>query len=136
MKPKLIICFVVAVAIFGVCAPTFAHHGNSAYDEKHPITIMGTVTGFIWANPHCQIYLDVKDKGGKVAHWGIESMSPGVLIREGWNSNMLNPGEMVTVTLIAAKNGAPVGYTGNACSKDCKVVRANGETLPLFKEVE
>ena len=33
---------------------------------------------------------------------------------------MLNPGDVVIVTLIAAKNGAPVGYTENACSKSAR----------------
>ena len=133
MKPKLITRFALSVTFLGVCAPMFAHHGNSQYDEKHPVTITGTVTEFVWQNPHCQIYIDVKDKDGKLVHWGIESMSPGVMLREGWNPSMLNPGDVVSVTLIAAKNGAPVGYAGNACSKQCKVVRANGETLPLFR---
>lgn len=136
MKPKLIIHFSLGVTFLGLCGSLFAHHGNSAYDAAHPITITGTVTEFVWENPHCQIYLDVKDKGGKVVNWGVESMSPGVLIREGWTPSMLNPGDVVSVTLIPAKNGAPVGYTGNACSKQCKVVRANGETLPLFSEQE
>lgn len=136
MQPKLITRFALLVTFLGVCAPMFAHHGNSQYDEKHPVTVTGTVTEFVWQNPHCQIYIDVKDKDGKLVHWGIESMSPGVMLREGWNPSMLNPGDVVSVTLIAAKNGAPVGYAGNACSKQCKVVRANGETLPLFKEEE
>ena len=134
MRPTLTACFALAAAFLGLCGPTAAHHGNSQYDEKHPITITGAVKEFVWASPHCQIYLDVKEKSGKVLNWGIESMSPGVMIREGWTPDLLKPGDVVTITLIAAKNGAPVGYVGNACSNQCKVVRASGETLPLFKE--
>ena len=61
-----------------------AHHGNSAYDEEHWISLSGTVTEFIWANPHCQIFLDVKDDKGAVVNWAIESQSPGILRRNNW----------------------------------------------------
>lgn len=134
MKFKVVLGLVFAAAFLGVCISASAHHGNSAYDEKNPITVTGTVKEFVWANPHCQFYLDVKGKDGKVVNWGIESMSPGVMIREGWNPTMVKAGDVVSITLIPAKDGAPVGYTGNGCSKQCKVVRASGETLPLFKE--
>ena len=45
-------------------APIFAHHGNAAYDETKEVTLKGTVTEFDWANPHAQIYFDVKDVKG------------------------------------------------------------------------
>ena len=57
----------------------FAHHGNSAYDETVRVPIKGTVTEFIWTNPHSQIYVDVKDSSGKVVNWGVETNSPGLL---------------------------------------------------------
>src|SRR3984893_11964738 len=47
----------------------FAHHGNTAYDETARVRIKGTVTEFIWTNPHSQIYLDVKDSSGRVVNW-------------------------------------------------------------------
>ena len=61
MNPKLAACIVVIAGFLAVCGPVSAHHGNSAYDEVHQIAVTGTVTEFVWANPHCQIYMDVKD---------------------------------------------------------------------------
>jgi hypothetical protein len=90
--------------------PTMAHHGNSAYDEEKPITLRGTVTEFDWANPHAQIYFDVKGEKGHVAHWGCETLSPGKLMRSGWSKDSVKPGDQITITLVAAKNGAPVGF--------------------------
>ena len=56
----------MVVGVLVLAARTSAHHGAPAlYDVLHPITIKGTVTEFVWSNPHCQIYLDVKDKEGK-----------------------------------------------------------------------
>jgi len=105
-----------------------AHHGNSAYDEEHWITLSGTVTEFAWSNPHCEIFVDVKDSAGKVANWAIESQSPGILRRNNWTRTTLKAGDQVTITLAPAKNGAPVGFSGN---KEGKVVFADGRVLKM-----
>src|SRR5260221_14458389 len=57
MKRKLVTSFVLIAALLTLSYSLLAHHGNSAYDEKNPITLKGTVTDFVWANPHTQIYL-------------------------------------------------------------------------------
>jgi hypothetical protein len=102
--------FLAAALLFGSLTPVFAHHGNAAYDETKEVTLKGTVTEFDWANPHAQIYFDVKDAKGNVAHWGCETLSPGKLVRAGWSKEAVKPGEHITITLVAAKNGAPVGF--------------------------
>ena len=71
--------FAVAMGILTVSAPIFAHHGNAEYDEKKPLTLKGTVTEFMWASPHSKILFDTKDSKGGVAHWSIETLSPGKL---------------------------------------------------------
>ena len=101
--------FVIA-AILTLAGSTFAHHGLSAYDEKNPVTLKGTVTEFEWSNPHSQIYFDVKDDKGNVTHWACETLNPARLLRAGWSRHSLNPGDQITISLIAAKNGAPVGF--------------------------
>ncbi len=111
-----------------ICAPVSAHHGNSAYDEEHQISVTGTVTEFVWSNPHCQIYMDVKDSQGKVVNWAIESQSPGILRRNSWTKTTLKPGDQITVTVAPAKNGAPVGFSGN---KEGKVVFSDGRILKM-----
>ena len=121
--PVLVIaCFLV------VCGPMSAHHGNSAYDEAHWITISGAVTEFVWANPHCQIFLDVKDDKGAAVNWAIESQSPGILRRNNWTRTSVKPGDQVTITLAPAKNGAPVGFSGNQMGK---IVFADGHVLKM-----
>ncbi len=85
MYPKLVASYVLIVSLLVFCGPMLAHHGNVAYDEIHLITISGTVTEIVWANPHVQFFLDVKDDKGKVVNWGIESQSPGILHRNGWS---------------------------------------------------
>src|SRR5579863_470715 len=113
-----------AVALLLISMPLLAHHGNAAYDEKNPITIKGTVTEFAWTNPHVQIYLDVKDDKGNVAHWSVETYSPGKLVRAGWTKDVIKPGDEVSINLVPARNGAPVGFLH-------KLVLPNGKVLTL-----
>jgi hypothetical protein len=106
----------------------FAHHGNTAYDETARVRIKGTVTEFIWTNPHSQIYLDVKDRSGKVVNWGVETNSPGILTRAGWTRRSLKAGDEITIILCPAKNGQPVAYTGSG-DPGTKVIFADGREL-------
>ena len=125
------ILFVVASLLF-LPAPVLAHHGNSAYDEQARVPVKGIVTEFVWTNPHAQIYLDVKDKNGKVVNWGIETNSPGILTRSGWTKRSLKPGDEVTIILCPAKNGAPVAYIGSG-DPGTKVIFSDARELD-FKD--
>ncbi len=105
-----------------------AHHGNSAYDETARVPIKGTVTEFIWTNPHSQIYLDVKDSSGKVVNWGVETNSPGILGRAGWTRRSLKAGDKITIIVCPAKNGQPVAYAGSG-DPGTKVIFSDGREL-------
>lgn len=118
---------IAAAALLAIGIPVWAHHGNAAYDDKNPITIKGKVTEFAWKNPHVQIYLDVKDSKGAVAHWSVETFSPGKLVRAGWAKDAIKPGDVVSINLIPAKSGAPVGFLH-------KVVLPDGTELGLQEQ--
>jgi Family of unknown function (DUF6152) len=128
MSFKLAKSIALIAGLLAVCGTLSAHHGNSAYDEQHWITITGTVTEFVWANPHCQIFLDVKDDKGAVVNWAIESQSPGIMRRNSWTRTSVKPGDQITITLAPAKNEAPVGFSGNTMGK---VVFADGHVLKM-----
>jgi hypothetical protein len=119
---------VIVASLLLLCGSALAHHGNSAYDEEHWTTLSGTVTEFVWSNPHCEIFLDVKDNAGKAVNWAIESQSPGILRRNNWTRTTLKAGDRITITVAPAKNGAPVGFSGN---KEGKVVFADGHVLKM-----
>jgi hypothetical protein len=122
MRRKFGIFLVVVLCFMPLSAPLLAHHGTAAYDETNRVTIKGTVTQFLWANPHTQIFLDVKDDKGKVTNWSTETFSPGKLVHMGWAPDCVKPGDQVTITLFPAKNGSPVGYL-------LKLVFADGREL-------
>jgi hypothetical protein len=97
------------------CAPVMAHHGTSNYaTTAQTVTLTGSVTEFVWANPHVYLLFDVKDESGMVVHWAGEMNSPGVLKAAGWTKNTLKVGDTVQVTLRPNKFGTPVGLLSRA----------------------
>jgi hypothetical protein len=115
------------IALLAV-APLFAHHGtNASYDMDKSITLTGTVTEFVWSNPHCQLYFDVKDDSGKTVSWGGETNSPGNLKNGGWTRESVKPGDKVTVLLHPSRAGTPVGVIQTVTLSNGKVLgRAGG----------
>ena len=87
-----------------------AHHGNAAYDTTKEVTVKGTVTELVLANPHSFIKFDVKDQSGNVVHWTVESSAASVnLPKYHLTKDSLKPGDPITITMIVAKNGKPFG---------------------------
>jgi hypothetical protein len=110
MKAKIgIVRLVIALAVLAFPVALLAHHGNAIYDETKAVTVKGVVTDWLWANPHCLLEFDVKDDKGNSVHWAAEVSNPPDMIARGWSRKMFKAGDDVTITLIAAKNGEPIG---------------------------
>ena len=121
MRRKLLAALFV-LAVLAISSPVFAHHGNASYENK-PVTIKGTVTKWLWTNPHSFLMLDVTDESGKVVHWVCENQAPSTLVNFGYNAKTFKAGDEVTVVMSAvARNGASVGRIN-------KVILANGYTM-------
>ena len=90
-----------------VAMPVLAHHSFQAeYDENKLVTVNGTVTKVAWTNPHVMLNVDVRDDRGNVANWEMELASPNGLLRQGWKLDSLKPGDQVTVSGYAARDGS------------------------------
>lgn len=111
-----------AAAFLFVSMPVVAHHGAASFDTEKELTLKGTVTEWIWANPHCFLKFDAKDDTGTVRTWAVETQNPTDMSKRGWRRTSFKPGDEITVTLQAVKNGAPVGRVRH-------VVLPNGQTL-------
>jgi hypothetical protein len=113
---------VMAVAVLSM--PLLAHHGNASYENKQ-VTIKGTVTKWLWTNPHTFLFLDVTDDKGNVAHWVCENQAPSTLVNFGFNAKTFKAGDQVTVVMSAvARNGAPVGRINKVILPDGYVMNA------------
>ena len=109
-----VIRMALALAIVAAPVTLFAHHGNAIYDESKAVTVKGVVTDWVWANPHCLLEMDVKDEKGNSVHWTAEVSNPPDMINRGWSRKMFKPGDEVTITMIVAKNGEPIGRIARA----------------------
>jgi hypothetical protein len=100
---------VIVVAFVSVSVPLFAHHGAASYDTSRTVTVSGTVTEYVWANPHVFLKVDAKDDSGNPSHWVIEAWNPVTQTSRGWTKNTFKPGDEVVVDVTPAKNNQPVG---------------------------
>jgi hypothetical protein len=87
--------------------PAWAHHSMAGFDRQKTVSLVGTVKQFKWANPHSWIEMDVPDAKGDVTTWNVEMTSPAVLIRAGWKSSVMKPGDKVTVMCHPQQTGEP-----------------------------
>ncbi|MBZ5645125.1 MAG: hypothetical protein LAO19_20385 [Acidobacteriia bacterium] len=110
-----------ALALAG---PALAHHGGSAYDTTHMLTLTGTVKEFQFIQPHPLITLEAKDDQGVVTVWSVEMTAPNHLVHFGWSGKKLKPGDQITVTGSPSKNGLKVLNLR-------KISYTNGAEIPL-----
>src|SRR5216117_3060067 len=116
----------LTVALLAGVLTLFAHHGtNASYDPNKSVTLTGTVTEWVFSNPHSQLFFDVKDSSGKIVHWGGELNSPGNLKRDGWTKTTFKAVDQVTLNVNPSKAGTPVGNVDRS-----KPVILNGKELP------
>ena len=122
MKNRLAVSSLVMIGLLTASVPLFAHHGNASYGNAKQLTVKGTVTEWVWLNPHTLLKMEVKDEEGKVVNWVVEWSAPSSLINFGINKQTFKPGDEVTVVMITPDNGAPVGRIQ-------RVMLANGKWL-------
>ena len=96
-----------ALLLASAAGASYAHHSFGAeFDSTKPIKMTGVVTRLEWTNPHVYIFIDVKDKAGKVTNWGFEMGPPHMLQKAGWKKNSLTIGETIDVEGWLARDGS------------------------------
>lgn len=105
-----------------LCAATNAHHSTAMFDANQRVALNATIKELQWSNPHAWLQIIVANDKGENVEWSVEMGNPAAMIREGWKSNSLKPGDKVTVVVSPLKNG---GNGGNLIS----VTRADGSVV-------
>jgi len=100
---------IAAVGVLAGSGSAIAHHGAATFDTGTEVVLEGSVTEWVWANPHCFLKFDVKDPDGTVRNWVVETSNPPDMVNRGWSRRSFKVGEPVTVTVEPVKGGNPVG---------------------------
>ena len=95
MRPFLYVAVLLGLSFSPLA---YAHHGYAAYDLTKTVTVTGSVTEMMMANPHSSLAFDVKDDKGNSDHWAIEFGTLRGLVAEGWTRDTLKPGDQITVS--------------------------------------
>jgi hypothetical protein len=102
------------ILVLLLAATVSAHHSVQAqFDIHKTFTVSGTVAKVEWINPHSYLTINVKDSDGKVQKWAFELGGPGALRRAGMSREDrggLKPGDEVTASGLAAKDGSTTGF--------------------------
>jgi hypothetical protein len=76
-----------------------AHHSFAMFEQEHPIQLTGTVKDYRCTSPHTFIILDVKQADGTSQLWNLGGGAPSGLIRDGWSSKTLKPGDELQMSV-------------------------------------
>jgi hypothetical protein len=129
-----LLCSALWVLGFVSAGTAFAHHSVQAeFDVNKRFTVTGNIAKVEWINPHSYITIDEKDASGKTERWAFEMAGPGALRKAGLSREDrggLKPGDPVTITALAAKDGSTTGFLQEIKFPDGRVFKfgtdANG----------
>lgn len=123
--------FRILSVLTSLLAATFsavAHHGsNVSYHTDQTMTIAGTVTEWEFANPHPQIYFDIKTETGEIVHWAAELLpTPSMMknMKVGWSRTTISPGDQIVLVC-----NPPRAAGAKACL--AKGLKVNGKDWPV-----
>ena len=109
MTPLPRIAWIIAGLLLVSAYPVRAHHSHAMFDHSKEVTITGTVTSFIYRNPHVFLYMDVKEEDGKVANWAVEMSNISNMEARGIFASTFKAGDVVTVKLHRLRDGRAGG---------------------------
>jgi hypothetical protein len=117
----------VGLLAFSFCfaVTALAHHSAAGIDQTKTVTQEGIVKQFKWANPHSWLEIEVPNGKGGTDIWNLEMNPPAFLVRAGWKSTTVKPGEKIKFTARPFKNGDPGGLFVNVILADGRVLGNN-----------
>ncbi len=128
---QILAALIITLALASGAGPLLAHHGAATFDTGKEVVLEGTVAEWIWANPHCFLKFEVKDKEGAVRTWVTETSNPPDMINRGWSRRSFKPGEAIKATVEPVKNGGPVGRLLEVNFPDGRKLSTRGGPAPF-----
>ena len=119
MKAALVLGF-LALTLLGAALPLSAHHAWPV-SRAGLVTVKGTVTDFVWSNPHPMITVEVQAEG-KTEKWLIGGPALNRMESNGWTRTTVKVGDVIT-------------GTGYQFADGQKIIRLESVVLASGKEI-
>lgn len=130
-RVRIVALLAVSLCVQAWSRPVSAHHSIQAqFDIKKTINITGTVARIEFINPHSYLTVDVKEADGKVTKWAFEMTGLNGLRRAGLSRSDrggLKPGDELTVTALASRDGSNSGLAQELKMADGRVFKLLAE---------
>jgi hypothetical protein len=118
---------VVLAAGMAAAPAAEAHHSGAMFDSSKTMTIVGTLKGVEWTNPHSWLsVVGSPDGKGDQTQWDLESVAPSTLVRMGLSKDKLQVGSKVSVDFHPLRDGRHGGSLVAVTFADGRTVRAGG----------
>jgi hypothetical protein len=118
LLPGLLVLTLLAAAV-----PLSAHH-QWPVSRAGLVTVKGTVTEFVWSNPHPMITVEVKGDG-QTEKWLIGGPALNRMEANGWTRTTVKPGDVITGTGYQFADGQKIIRLES-------VVLANGKEINVY----
>ena len=124
MANRLFVSAVVVLALVSA-VPVSAHH-SWPVNMTQLVTVKGTVTEFVWMNPHPMITLEVKANDGAIEKWQVGGPAINRMEGNGWTKTTVKPGDVVTAIGYQFADGQKIVRMERATLGDGKEIRVYG----------
>jgi uncharacterized protein DUF6152 len=108
MRQRLSV-ILIGGSLIAMGGAAMAHHSFAMFDTDNQIELEGVVREFKYTSPHTFILLEVKAQDGSTTVWNLEGGTPSALVRDGWSSQSLKPGDELKMMVAPLRSGAPGG---------------------------
>ena len=124
MKAVLVPGFLVLTMLSG--AVSLSAHHQWPVNRDRLVTVKGTVTDFVWSNPHPMITVEVKADGGQTEKWLIGGPALNRMEANGWRRTTVKPGDVITGTGYQFADGQKIIRLESVVLADGKEIRVYG----------
>jgi len=115
---------IVILTLVAAAGPLSAHHAWPV-NTSQLVTVKGTVTAFVWENPHPMITLEVRTNDGITEKWLVGGPAINRMEAIGWTKTTVKPGDVIT------GSGYQFG-DGQKIIRLEKVVLADGKEIRVY----
>ena len=122
MAKTLVIPTIVILALVSAAVPLSAHH-SWPVNFQQLVTVKGTVTEFMWSNPHPMITLEVKNTEGGMDKWLVGGPAINRMEANGWSKSTVKLGDVITGIGYQFADGQKIVRLEKAILADGKEIR-------------